>query len=338
MSVESKPEVAVLPAGGMNVALAIKARGNGYEPVLWCHSEKSRRYILRRDESKDLRGVKLDGMNSTTDLQEALTGKKIVLFAPRSWNIRDLLQKAAPFVEKDAIVVCATKGFDEYKGEYFTPSQVIEQEIPDAKDRLAVLSGPNFAKQIALGKITGTTVAAYNPETAQEVRDIFHNGRFWVDLYEGNPRDVEIVGAFKNVVGLVMGFARTLKEYDENTGAFILQKGLQEASVLCEAMGGTSRAKMELCGIGDYGLLVNSLTSRNVKAGYEFGKGKLTIEDLMNPDRTIEGVRTAKAMRELSLKYRAFMPLTRIVYKVLYEGMEPELGIRQLLLRNSGQI
>lgn len=97
-------------------------------------------------------------MNSTTDLHEALMGKKIVFFTPRSWNIRDLLQEAVPHMERDAIIVCATKGFDEYKGEYYTPSQVIEQEIPDSKDRLAVLSGPNFAKQIALGKITGTTV------------------------------------------------------------------------------------------------------------------------------------------------------------------------------------
>lgn len=333
MSVEVN--IAYLPAGAMNTALALQAGRNGYQGTLWFHTEESYQHFLKNKESRHLKGIKLSGINGTTDLSEALAGKDVVSIAPRSWDLRRLLKDAGPLIGKDAIIICATKGFDERNGQYYTPSQVIEQEIPDSRDRLAVLSGPNFARQIALGKITGTTVVVYNRQTAQKVKGIFRNGLFWVDLYEGDPRDVEVIGAFKNVVGLVMGFARTLKEYDENTGAFILQKGLQEAAVLCKAMGGNPEAIMELCGIGDYGLLMNSLTSRNEEAGYKFGTGEWTVKDLMNSDRTIEGVRTAKAVRWLSEEYRVFMPLTRVVYKVLYEGMSPEFAVRQLLRRSS---
>ena len=329
--------VAFIPAGEMNSALALKAAGNGHKVVLYLHSQESYEYFQASNESPKLKGVKLPGVKGTNCLAEALSDRNVVCFTPRSWDLRTYLRDSTSFIDPNAIIVFGTKGFDEYQGRYYTPSQVAEQELPDFKDRFVVLSGPNFARQIALGKITGTTIAAYNLEYAKRVRGLFQNGSFRADLYGGRLLDVEIIGAAKNVIGLVMGFARTLKEYDENTGAFILQKGLYEVSLLCEAMGGDPKAIMQLCGVGDSGLLMNSMTSRNVEAGYDFGRGAKTIEDLTNPKHTIEGVRTVKAVRSLSQdpKHRVFMPLTRAAYKVIYEGMDPTLAVRGLLLRNS---
>lgn len=336
MSKESK--VAFFPAGEMNTALALKADRNGHQATIWFHSEDSFQFFQRTQESPRLEGIKLTNIKGTTDKAEALADAEMVFLTPRSWDLRSLLREIKPFIREDAIIVTVTKGFDDLDGNYYTPSQVIRQEIPASENRIAVLSGPNFARQIAEGKITGTTVVSYQDgeKAAKRVSKVLHNGLFWVDLYKGNPVDVEVIGAFKNVVGLVMGFARTIPEYSENTAAFILQKGLDEASRLCEAMGGNPKAIMQLCGVGDYGLLMNSTTSRNVQAGETFGRGETDLTELMDPNskKTVEGVRTVKAIRALSKEYRVFMPLSRIVYKVLYEGMNPSYAVRRLLLRN----
>jgi len=332
--VKEKLKIAFLPAGEMNTALALKAQKNGHQATVWFYTDKSYRHFQQTGQSPRLKGIDLPGIKGTHDIEEALDGVDVVSFAPRSKDFRKTVQDAAPFIGRDTIILTATKGFDQHEGEYFLPSEVISQEVKDAQNRIVVLSGPNFAEQLAKGKITGTTVAAFDSKVGQQVGEIFDNGLFWVDLYKGtDPRDVERIGAFKNVVGLVMGFARTTEDYDENTGGFILQKGLEEAALLCRAMGGDDRAIMELCGIGDYGLLMNSRTSRNVEAGEDFGRGTKTLEDLINSSDTIEGVRTVKAVRALSLKHKVFMPLTRIVYKVLYENMDPAYAIRRLFFR-----
>lgn len=331
MFVES--HIAGIPAGAMVTALMKKVGGDG--DILWFHSDESFNHFLATNESQKLPGIKLPGVSGTTNLQEALRGKNVVFLALRSWDLRTTLQLAVPYIDPDALIITGSKGFDEYEDKYYTPSQVIEQLIPGSRERVAVISGPNFAKQIALGKITGATVAAYKKETSLRVRELFnHRDKkdFLVYLYKGNPEDIEVVGAFKNVVGLVMGFARSLDNYDENTGALILQRGLYESSLLCRAMRCDPKVVMEACGVGDYGLLMNSMSSRNVKAGYNFGIGIWSIDDLMNPERTIEGVRTVKAVKELAGKRIALMHLSAYAYKVIYEGMNPKDAVENLLL------
>lgn len=326
--------IAFLPAGEMNTALALKAQRNGHQVTLWFHSDEAYQHFQRTGENPRLEGIGLPRIKGTRDMKEALCGAQMVSYAPRARDFEAIIRKSAPFLEEDARLVSATKGFINRDGKYMSPSQVMLSEIENSRDKVAVLLGPNFARQIAEGKITGTTVAAYNQDTAKAVKKVFHNDLFWVDIYEGeSPVDVEVIGAFKNVVGLIMGFARTLPEYSENTGAFILQKGLIEASLLCKAMGGDPKAIMELCGVGDYGLLMNSTTSRNVEAGEDFGAGRRSLKQLMDPNITVEGIGTAKAARMLALEHRVFMPLTRAVYKVLFEGMDPAFAVRRLLLR-----
>lgn len=327
----TESDIAYVPAGSMNSALSLKVGRGG---VLWFHKEESHRYFFDTGESPALKGAELTDMVGTTNLREAVEGRSLIFITPRSWNLRITLRDAAPYIRKDAIIVCATKGFDEYQGKYYSPSQVIEQEVPDSKKRIVVMSGPNFASQIAEGVITGTIVAAHDRKTAQIIQDIFNHREekdFTVNIYRGKPLDIEVVGAFKNVVGLVMGFVRTLDKYGENTGAFVLEEGLREAALLCRAMKCNTKAVMELCGIGDYGLLMNSKKSRNVEAGFNFGMGTWDLDYLKNPDHTIEGVRTVKAAKELAGKRISLMPLTAYAYRILYEGMDPKIAARDLL-------
>lgn len=331
-------DIAYLPAGAMNAALARKVNQGR---TFWFHTEASRRHFLGTREIKELPGVKFPFMNGTTDIREAVEGKNLLFIASRSWNLREVLRQAAPYIRKDAIIVCAAKGFDEYGGKYYAPSQVIEQEVVDSKKRLVALSGPNFASQIGAGVISGTVIAAHSRETAQLVQDIFnHKDKrdFIVKIYKGKPLDIEVVGAFKNVVGLVMGFARTLDRYGENTGAFILGEGLQEAALLCKAMKCDPKAIMELCGIGDYGLLMNSLTSRNVEAGNNFGTGEWSLDYLKDPDHTIEGVRAVKAVKNLAGKRFVLMPLAAYAYNILHEGMNPKIAVEDLIAGKAPKI
>jgi len=330
--------VVCLPAGEMNTALALKAHGNGHKVTLWFYSQESFDYFQEYNESPKLPGFKLTGIKGTKDLEEALVGADVISFASRSWDLRELTKNSAPFIihrKPFPVLISSSKGLCEEEGKFYTPSQVIEQAIPGSKNRLAVLSGPNFAEQIAADKITGTTVVARKKKIAGCVKEAFHNGTFWVDIYKGKPRDVEVIGAFKNVVGLIMGFAQTRPEYDENTGAFILQRGLREAILLCKAMKGNPKAILELCGVGDYSLLLNSDTSRNVQAGYKFGTGEWSLEDLKDSERTIEGVRTVEAARGIFKRKRIFAPLTRIAYQVIHKGMDPNLAKWSVLERNA---
>lgn len=324
-------EVSFLPAGEMGAALAVIAARNGCKPRAWFHSKESFDHFQMIGESPHLEGVPLDGITVKNNIKEAVEGAKVVCFVLRSANFVEVVRNAQFFIDENALLVTGTKGFIEYNGKFNTATQVIEQEIPHSKDRVVALGGPNFADQIARGKLTGTTMAAYNQEAAAQAKEIFHNGTFRVDLYRGKPTDLEIVGAFKNVVGLVMGFARTLEEYDENTGALILQRGLREASILCKAMGGNPNVVMELCGVGDYGLLMNSTTSRNVQAGEAFGRGEKTLNELINSDVTIEGIQTTKAIRWFFKQHRVFLPLALNAYRVLYNGRKPAYAVRRLL-------
>lgn len=325
-------DIAFVPDGEMNTALAVNASRNGHKVTIFFHQQESLKYFLETNESnrKKLEGIKLTGVIGTTDLEEALAGRDILVFTPRSQDLRDYARQAAPFYRTQKMVVC-TKGIDEHEGKFHTSSRVVEQEIPAIKDNLSVLLGPNFAHEIARGKITGTTVAAHNYETAEMIKDAFGNDRFWVDVYHGDPFDIEIVSAFKNVVGLVMGFSRTLPDYGENTEAFILQKGLLEARVLCQAMGGNFQAIMELAGFGDYALSMKGFSSRNVEAGYRFGMGELTVDDLKDSKQTLEGVRAVRIIRELSRQLRIMMPITRGVDQVLYHGAKPSRIVECLL-------
>lgn len=332
--------IGAIPTSSMNMALVYLALRNGYYVDLGFYSEESRAHFLEKREIKQLPNIKFpdtDNLTIAASIPEAVKDKKIVFVSPRSWDLRTTLESATPYIQSDAILVCGTKGFDEYQGKFYTPSQVIEQIIPNSRNRLVMVSGPNFAGQIINGIVTATTVAAHKRRVAQVVKDILDtdnngNGRdFLVNIYRGNPQDIEIVGAFKNVVGLVMGFARTLDHYGENTGASILTEGLCEASLLCKKMRRSSRAVMQLPGIGDYGLLMNSMSSRNVEAGYNFGMGQWDLEYLMNPDHTIEGIRTVKAVRYLAGKYIKHMPLAAYAYEILYAGKDSQQATKEFL-------
>ncbi|MBU1031513.1 hypothetical protein KKE03_01155 [Patescibacteria group bacterium] len=336
-----KEAIGVIPTSSMNMALVHLALRNGYPVDLGFHTKESRLLFEEERKIKELPGIEFPdtpGLTIASNFSEAVKDKKIVFVTPRSWDLRTILEEVAPYIRSDAILVCGTKGFDEYHKKFYTPSQVIEQMIPNSRNNLAIISGPNFAGQIINGVTTITTVAAHKKRIAQEVRDIVcnynNNGNgkdFLVDIYKGNPQDVEIVGAFKNVVGFVMGFALTLDKFDTNTGAAILFEGLQEVSLLCKKMGRSSRAIMRPCGVGDYGLLMNSRVSRNVTAGENFGRGEWDLEYLMDPKHTIEGVRTVKAVAYLAGKRIKYMPLAAYAYLILYGGMNPQEAVRDLL-------
>lgn len=340
-------EIGFIPFGSMNFALADKVYRNGYPIIAWCHGEESFQFFQKTREIKQLPDLKFpdgSGIRITTDIQEALENRKIIFVTPPSWFLRDTLEQAAPYISSDAILVCGTKGFDEYKGKFYTPSQVIEQIIPNSHNRLAVVSGPNFAGQIFRGITTATMVAAHKRRISQAVKEVLssnNNGEskdFLVRIYNGNPQDVEIVGAFKNVVGLVMGFVRTLEHYGENTGASILPQSLYEAAVLCKKMGRSSRAVWQLPGVGDMSLLMNSKSSRNVEAGENFGNGIWDLNYLLDPNHTIEGVRTVKAVRWLVGRHIRAMPLAAYAYEILYGGMNPQQATRDFLAGKLPQI
>lgn len=336
MQISPESKIAFIPAGAMNTMLALKAYGNGFKPTLWFYRQESYDYFKVTHRSPRLPNTDLPPeIRGTHDIEEVLDGASLVSFGSPSEHVFKTAELARPHIGIGTIILSVTKGFQymEAGDEYLIPTEAILRVIPELdEDSIAAMSGPNFAEQAAKGAPSETTIASKRLETAEEVKRVFHTENFNVRIGKGlTPLEVEVMGAFKNVVGLIMGFAQTLPEYQENTGAFILRQGLTEGGQLCELLGGSRLAIMEPCGIGDYGLLMNSTTSRNVRAGIRFGRGEVTIQDLVNSDETIEGIPTAKAVRMLLGRHPTKLPMAWLTYCVIYRNMDRDRVVENLL-------
>ena len=320
----------VIGSGSWGTALARVLSKNGHEVTLWSRREEESRMLREERENKSkLPGVILpDDILCTTDLEQTVEGKDILVLATASPSIRSMAKKMAPYVAAGQLIVDVSKGIEESTLMILT--DVIEQEIPQC--RAAVLSGPSHAEEVGRDIPTTVVAGAKDRETAEYIQNLFMNKVFRV-YTSPDMLGIELGGALKNVIALAAGAADGLGCGD-NTKAALITRGIAEMSRLGVAMGGHIETFNGLTGIGDLIVTCASMHSRNRRAGILIGQGKTMQEAMDEVKMVVEGVNSAKAAKTLAEKYGIDMPIVQEVNKVLFEDKPAKEALADLMLRD----
>ena len=320
--------ICIIGSGSWGVALGIHLAKLGNNVKMWSFNKEEADLINNEKKCKFLPGVIIpEGIYCTTSYEEAIEGTEIILHVTPSKFTRDTVKEYKKYVTNQTIVICS-KGFE--KATLSTLDAVVEEEIPGVK--LAVLSGPSHAEEVSRSIPTAMVIAAEDIKYADELRDIFMNENLRVYTSE-DVRGVELGGALKNIIAFCAGIAAGL-ELGDNTFAALITRGLHEISLLGEVLGGNKQTFYGLTGLGDLIVTCLSEHSRNRRAGKLLGQGK-QIDDIRKEiGMVIEGVDNIEVAYELSKKYDLDMPIVNMVYKALYEGLDPKLAVNMLMTRD----
>jgi glycerol-3-phosphate dehydrogenase (NAD(P)+) len=332
VSVQHKT-VTVIGAGSWGTALAIHLARAGLNVRLWGnHPEHIERLQIERCNQQYLPDVPFpDNLELYVSLEQALHGEDLmVLVVIPSHAYRCFFHDASSFFHTGMSIAWASKGFEEGTGKLL--HEVLNEEIPQC-DKLAVISGPTFAREVARDLPTAVTVASDTEAVANEWRDCLHNGYF--RAYTSNDiTGVELGGALKNPLAIAAGIADGLG-FGANSRAALITRGLTEVMRLGEAMGCNRDTFMGLAGLGDLVLTCTDDQSRNRRTGLLLAKGLSQQEIAAEIGQEIEGVRSSLEAVRLGEKYRVELPIIEQVHKVLYQGFHPHDAVRSLLERKS---
>lgn len=323
-------KVGIIGAGSWGIALAVLLHKNGHEITVWSKIEQEIAMLQAEHEHKDkLPGVKLpEDMVFTTDLQEAVAGRDLLVLAVPSAFTRSTAKLLKSVVEQDQIIVNVAKGIEE--NTLMTLSQIIEEEVPQAV--VAVLSGPSHAEEVGRGIPTTIVVGAKKKATAEYLQNIFMNDVFRV-YTSSDVLGIELGGSLKNVVALAAGMADGLG-YGDNTKAALITRGITEIARVGVAMGAKFETFCGLTGIGDLIVTCASMHSRNRRAGILIGQGKSMEEAMDEVKMVVEGVYSAKAAMGLAEKYQVQLPIIEQVNQILFEGKAADEAVKDLMLRD----
>ena len=331
-------KIAIIGAGSCGTALAI-ALARSREPhrlSLWVHgADVLAGFRKSRENSIYLPGMRIsEGTEVTGDLGEALAGAEIMLGVMPSAHARTIYTAMLPHLDAttaaDAIFVSATKGLE--KDSLARMSAMVTEIIGQKfAPRVAALSGPSFALEVARGDPTAVVIASGDLQVAAEIQREFSSST--LRLYTNDDIvGVELGGAVKNVIALAAGVCAGLG-LGANTIAALITRGLSEMTRLAMALGGRRDTLSGLAGLGDLVLTATGALSRNRSVGVELGKGRKLAEILSQMRMVAEGVGTTSATMALARKHKVDMPITEQMYAVLHEGRAPSAAIRELMER-----
>ena len=323
-------QVMVLGAGGWGIALALVATRNSHTVTLWSHDPEELDDLRRNNQNRlRLPGVFLPhGLELTGQIETAATADMVVMAVP-SFAIRSTARRLRGHIRPGTVVVNAGKGLEDGTLKRF--SQVLEEELPEA--RIAVLSGPSHAEEVARRVPTTVTVAATDIEVAMRARDVLNQPPFRIYV-NSDLMGVELGGALKNVIALCAGIVDGLGLGD-NTKAALMTRGLAEMARLGKAMGAHSHTFAGLSRMGDLMVTCGSLHSRNLRAGTLIGRGE-SVESAVRRVGTVEGYLAAGAAWQLARQYEVSMPIVEQCYLICYEGKDPRQAVIDLIERPSG--
>ncbi len=323
--------IVVLGAGSFGTALAALAACE-HDVVIWARDPEVAHHIeTRRHNPRYLCDIPLPpGLRATADLEEALAGREMVICAVPSHGVREVMSAAGRAMDPEAILVSTVKGIEVETG--LTMDGVLEQVLPESlHPRLVFLSGPSFAREVALRKPTAVTLACREEAFAIAVQTVLSCP--WFRCYtHDDVVGVEVGGAVKNVVAIAVGISDGL-EAGLNARAGLMTRGLREISRLGEALGANPLTFQGLAGMGDLVLTCTGDLSRNRRVGLELGRGRGLAEILGSMHQVAEGVRTTYAVCELAERLGVEMPIAFGVRAILEGEIAPAEGGLQLMTR-----
>jgi glycerol-3-phosphate dehydrogenase (NAD(P)+) len=325
--------VAVLGGGSFGTVVANIIAANQHEVRLWMRNKEGAELInTSRENPAYLPGYMLDpGLVATTDLEAATRGADIVFVAVPSKSSREVAREVARWIDPAALVISTTKGIE--ADGFKLMSQVLAEELPG--NPLGVLSGPNLAREIASGHLTGTVIASDSPVLSETVQALLHSGNFRVysstDMY-----GVELGGALKNVYAIMAGLGAAL-EMGENSIGMLMTRSLAEMSRFAVNLGADPLTFLGLAGVGDLIVTCSSPLSRNYRVGFALGKGQ-ALDDILNElGQVAEGINTLRLLKSEADRREIYMPLVTGLYAILYERQSLEDVIGGLMLAEQPQ-
>jgi glycerol-3-phosphate dehydrogenase (NAD(P)+) len=332
----NKISIGAVGAGSWGTALANLLAEKGYGIDLWVYEPEIRKQIEQEHCNPIfLPGIALSAnLHPTNDLATAVSGKDLVLIVVPSHVVRQTAAKMRDLITAETLVVSASKGIENET--LLTMSGVLAETLPAmSKDRFAVLSGPSFAREVALRVPTVVTVAASHEETAAQVQQVFATPYFRVYTND-DIIGVELGGSVKNVIAIAAGVIDGLG-LGLNTRAALITRGLTEMRRLGLKLGAKPRTFTGLAGIGDLILTCTGDLSRNHTIGKQIGQGR-KLKDLLAQMRMVaEGVRTAQSVFNLSNRLEVEMPICHAIYHILYDDLSPREALFQLMTRDLKQ-
>jgi glycerol-3-phosphate dehydrogenase (NAD(P)+) len=310
-----KLNVALLGGGSWGTTVASITSKNSHT-TLWARNEETVREINEHHtNSKYLPGALLHrDLKATSSIEEAVRNADVLVMGIPSQHFRSVLREAKPFIRPWIPIVSLAKGIEISTKKRMT--QIIEEELPGHP--AGVLTGPNLAKEIHNGKAAAAVIAMVDHTIAKNLQPVFSTGLFRV-YTNTDVIGCELGGALKNIMAIATGMGDGANAGD-NTRAALITRGLSELTRLGIAMGGKRRTFAGLAGMGDLVATCSSSKSRNHHVGFQIGQGKSLDQIIEEMNEVAEGVKTAKVVMELAEDYNVDMPISREVYKVLYEG------------------
>ena len=329
MKIKNTKKIGIIGDGGWGTTLAILLSKKGYKVTIWgAFPEYIDTLRSKRINVKFLPDIQIpSGINITSSLDEATAGQDLFVLAVPSQYMRNVLTKLSSYKISNEIFVSVTKGIENKTLKRM--SQVINDTL--GKVRLAVLSGPTIAHEVALNVPT-TIVSSSEDETiAKMVQDVFITDSFRV-YAATDVIGAELGGSLKNVIAIAAGISDGLG-FGANAKAALLTRGLVEMVRLGIAMGARKETFYGLSGLGDLATTCISSYSRNRHFGEEVGKGRKLKEALKETEMVVEGITTTQSAYDLAKKYKIEMPITLEIYKVIYENKDPKKAVYDLMTR-----
>jgi len=325
--------IGVIGAGAWGTALANLLANKGFEVALWAFEQEVCADILEGRENKVfLPGFPLSAnIHPSNDLHEVAANKGMLLLVMPSHVFRSVAEKLVHHFTEETPIVTASKGIENKT--HLTMSGILEQLLPQRlHNRIAVLSGPSFAKEVAQRIPTAVTVAAHDPDVAKDVQNTFATDYFRV-YTSYDVTGAELGGALKNVMAVAAGISDGLG-LGYNTRAAVITRGVAEIQRLGRRLGADPATFMGLAGIGDLVLTCTGTLSRNWTVGHKMGQG-MKLDAILSDMRTVaEGVKTTKSVYNMSRKLGVEMPIVEQVYRMLYEDLDPKEALKILMNRD----
>jgi glycerol-3-phosphate dehydrogenase (NAD(P)+) len=324
--------VAIIGAGSWGSALAIVAARTGHDVQIWSRNVA----VVDSINHDHVNPVYLkdagfpDGVRATGNIVEAVDGAGLIVVAAPSHATRGLFTMMAPALQKEMILVSATKGIEIESGKRI--SQIAAEVIPEAtRPRFVCLSGPSFAKEVVENHPTAVVAASDDRDASRIVQSdlSFENLRIYTN---DDVIGTELGGSVKNVMAIAAGMVAGLG-FGSNSIAALITRGLAEMTRLALREGARVETLMGLAGLGDLVLTCTGNLSRNRFVGHELGQGRGLNEITAGMNEVAEGIKTTQAVKQLAARTGVEMPITNEVYAVLYEGKSASDAANNLMTR-----
>lgn len=323
-------QIAVLGAGSWGTAMAIMMARNGHQVTLWGHDpEHVERLAKARTNAEFLPGFEFPAdLTLCPDLGELIRSHQTIMVAVPSHAFRATLVQCKPHLQPDPLISWITKGFETGSG---LLTHEVVADVLGENTRMALVSGPSFALEVADNLPTAVAVASPDLAQAEAFASDLHSPYFRTYPTQ-DIASVELGGALKNVLAIAAGIADGLG-FGANTRAALITRGLAEMIRLGEAYGCRAESFLGLAGVGDLVLTCTDDKSRNRRLGLKLGQGQAMQQAIDEIGQEVEGLHAAREVHQISQRRQIEMPICEQAYQVLYQGLPPAQAVENLLAR-----